>query len=140
MTRIPILTLALLVFAGCGGGGGAPAPAPMVRSNKDEIQERRDEIKALGDVPSDASSEVPKLLRATDDPDPEVRWRAEFALGRVDARGLKALVEAFQDPSPKIRVAAAGVLGPMGKKARSAVPALLRAAEAKRKSVRTWSV
>src|SRR5258705_10757687 len=115
MTRNPLLTSALLLLAACGGGGGGSAPAPSVKSNTDELQERRDEIRALGDVPADASKEVPKLLRAMGDPDAEIRWRAEFALGRVEPRGVKALTDALKDNSPKIRTAAAFVLGPLAK-------------------------
>jgi alpha-L-fucosidase len=137
MTRSTILLLALLA-AGCGGGG---APTPSVRSNTDEVKGRREEIKALGDVPSDASKEVPRLLAAMNDPDPEVRWRAEFALGRVQQpRALKALTVALRDDSPKIRWAAAYALGPLGKNARSTVPALLNALSDKEAAVRVWSV
>src|SRR5262245_1262516 len=126
MVRVWVSLCALLVVVGCGGsGGGGGGGGSSVKANTEEIKSRRDEIKAIADVPSDASKEVPTLLNAMNDPDPEVRWLAEFGLGRVDEpRGVKALIKALDDKSPKIRLAAAYVLGPMGKKAKTAVPAL----------------
>ena len=120
MVRVSTSMAVLLLLSACGGGGSAPAPS--VRANTEERKNRRDEIKALADVPADASKDVPTLLKAMNEHDPEVRWLAEFALGRVDDRGIKALTRALSDDSPKIRLAAAYVLGPMGKRARSALP------------------
>jgi len=137
MKRFLVLVLAL-VGPSCGGGDGATPPT--VRSNTEEVKSRRDEIQALADVPSDASKEVPTLLRAMSDPDPDVRWIAEFGLGRVDARGIRSLADALRDDSSKVRWAAAYVLGPMGKKARSAVPALLNALSDKETGVRVWAL
>lgn len=135
MNRPLIVALALLAPS-CGGGGATP---PLVKSNTEEVKSRRDEIKAIADVPADASKEVPTLLKAMSDNDPDVRWLAEYGLGRVDARGVKALVEALQF-EPTLRVPAACVLGPMGKRARSAVPQLLKLIEDKDKNVRVWSL
>lgn len=137
MNRFPAVSLALTVLAACGGGGGG---SPSVRSNVEEVRSRRDEIKAIADVPSDASKEVPTLLKAMGDPDPEIRWIAEFGLGRVDARGVKALITALRDDSPRIRQAAAFVLGPLGRKARPAVPGLLAATSDPEAGVRVWVV
>jgi|GEM_PF-3102507 len=135
MKRSLIVALALLAPS-CGGGGTTP---PVVKSNTEEVKSRRDEIKAIADVPADASKEVPTLLKAMSDTDPEVRWIAEYGLGRVEARGIKALVETLQF-EPTLRVPAAFVLGPMGKRARSAVPQLLKLIEDKDKNVRLWSL
>ncbi len=135
MTRTPVISLALLLLVSCGGDAGT-----SVKSNTEEKKSRREEMLAIADSPSSASKEVPTLLRAMDDPDPEVRWIAEFGLGRVDARGMKAISDALKDESPKVRWAAAYVLGPMGRKARPALPALLQAASDKEASVRTWAV
>jgi len=109
MTRTPLLSLTLLLLASCGGDAGT-----SVKSNTEEKKSRREEIWAIAEAPSSASKEVPTLIRAMEDPDPEVRWIAEFGLGRVDARGVKALSDALKDESPKVRWAAAYVLGPMG--------------------------
>src|SRR4029450_9648276 len=103
MDRTLMLAPALLAPS-CGGGGTTP---PLVKSNTEEVKSRRDEIKAIAEVPSDASKEVPTLLKALSDPDPEVRWLAEFGLGRVEARGVRALVDALQDSDPTLRFTAA---------------------------------
>jgi alpha-L-fucosidase len=137
MKRFLLLVLALLGPSCSGGGGGT---TPSVRSNSEEVKSRRDEIQALADVPADASKEVPTLLRTMSDSDPQLRWLAEFALGRVDERGIKALVQALRDDSVKIRQSAAFVLGPMGKKARSAISALLSAASDQETGVRVWAL
>jgi hypothetical protein len=93
MARSTIGALALLLGAACGGGG---APAPSVRSNTEEVQGKREEIKSAGEAPVDSSGEVLALLKSMDEPDPEVRWRAEFALGRVGPRGLKGIADALK--------------------------------------------
>jgi alpha-L-fucosidase len=134
MIRIPLACL-LLLLVSCGGDAGT-----SVKSTSEEKKSRREELLAIADAPSEASREVPALLRAMDDPDAEVRWIAEFGLGRVDARGVKAIADALGDESPKVRWAAAYVLGPMGRKAKSALPALLHAAGDKEAAVRTWAV
>lgn len=134
--RLLVLTLALLAPS-CGGSGPTPA---VVKSNTEEVKSRRDEIKAIAEVPSDASGNVPMLLKALSDPDPEVRWLAEFGLGRVDAKGVKALIDTLRHEDPALRFAAAFILGPMGRKAKVAVPALLKAAEDPQKGVRLWAL
>ena len=108
MARSMLVALTLLLGAACGGGG---APAPSVRANTEEVQGKREETKSAGEAPGDSSSEVLALLKSMDEPDPEVRWRAEFALGRVGPRGLKGIAEALKHENPRIRTAAAFVLG-----------------------------
>ncbi|HVR85838.1 MAG TPA: alpha-L-fucosidase [Planctomycetota bacterium] len=137
MARSWIAAAALLVVCSCGGGGDAPAPS--VRSSHDEVQGRRDEIKSAGEAPAESSSEILRLLQAMDDPDPEVRWRSEFALGRVGPRGLRALASALRNDRPQIRRAAAFVLGPHGRKAREAIPALVDALADPEEGVRIWT-
>ncbi|HEV3028448.1 MAG TPA: alpha-L-fucosidase, partial [Planctomycetota bacterium] len=70
---------------------------------------------------------------------PEVRWRSEFALGRVGPRGIQSLASALRNEHPRIRQAAAFVLGPHGPKAREAIPALVEALADKEEGVRVWS-
>jgi alpha-L-fucosidase len=136
MARSTLGALALLLGAACGGGG---APAPSVRSNTEEVQGKREEIKSAGEAPVDSSGEVLALLKSMDEPDPEVRWRAEFALGRVGPRGLKGIAEALKHENPRIRFAAAFVLGAHGAKAKPAIPTLLEALSDKEDGVRVWS-
>ncbi len=54
---------------------------------------------------------VSVLVAYAEDPDPAVRWRALYSLGRTRARlGAPALVSGLQDPDPQVRaVAARGV-------------------------------
>ena len=139
MVRLSISFAVLLVLSACGGGGGGSS-TPSVRANTEEKKSRRDEIQALADVPADASKDVPTLLKAMNDSDPEIRRLAEFALGRVDDRGIKALTRALSDDSAKNRLAAAYVLGPMGKRAKSALPALQKTLTDPERGVRLWSV
>lgn len=127
----------LLILCSCGGGGGAPPPS--VKSDTAEVQERREEIKAAGDAPAESSGEVERLLQGMDDHDPEVRWRSEFALGRVGPRGIKSLAAALKNDNPKIRFGAAFVLGPHGRRAADAIPSLIEALSDKEESVRVWS-
>src|SRR5689334_17659468 len=124
MARSAAAVLALLILASCGGGG---APPPSVKSDNEEVQGKREEIKAAAEAPADSSSEVLRLLKAMEDPDPEVRWRSEFALGRVGPKGIKALAGALRDDHANLRQSAAFVLGANGKKAKIAVPALIDA-------------
>jgi alpha-L-fucosidase len=135
MRQTPVLSLALLLLVSCGGDAGT-----SIKSNTEEKKSRREELRSIAEEPASASKEVPTLLRAMDDPDPEVRWIAEFGLGRVDARGLRAIADALKDESPKVRWAAAYVLGPMGRKAKPALAALASAASDKEAAVRTWAV
>ena len=137
MARSWIAVPALLIVCSCGGGGGAPSPS--VKANNEEVQGKREEIKAAGEAPADSSSEVLRLLQSMDDLDPEVRWRSEFALGRISPRGIKALAAALKNDNPKVRQAAAFVLGPHGRKAKEAIPALIESLTDKEEPVRVWS-
>ncbi len=136
MLRSATGVLALLILASCGGGG---EPAPSVKSDNTEVQGKREEIKAAGEAPADSSGDVLRLLKAMNEADPEVRWRSEFALGRVGPNGIKALAGALRNDNPDIRKNAAFVLGPHGKRAKIAVPALIDALADKSEGVRVWS-
>jgi len=135
MARSPVVCLALLLAASCGGGDSAPS----VRSNSEEVQGRREEVKVAGESSADSSGEVMRLLRSMDDTDLEVRWRAEFALGRVSPYGIRSLADALRDENPRIRLAAAFVLGAQGKRAKPATTALIDALADKEGGVRTWA-
>jgi alpha-L-fucosidase len=136
MGRFWLAVPAFAIVCSCGGGGD---PAPSVKSNTEEVQGRRDEIKSAGDAPAESSGEVLRLLQAMDDPDPEVRWRAEFALGRSGPRGIKSITSALRNESPKIRFAAAFVLGPLGRRAKDSIPALLESLGDPEPGVRVWA-
>src|SRR6185295_11225033 len=133
MARSATGVLALLILASCGGGG---EPAPSVKSDNAEVQGKREEIKAAAEAPADSSSDVLRLLKAMQEPDAEVRWRSEFALGRVGPPGIKALAGALRNDNPDLRKNAAFVLGAHGPKAKIAVPALIDALADKTEGVR----
>ncbi|MBV8878645.1 MAG: alpha-L-fucosidase [Planctomycetaceae bacterium] len=136
MARSWFAAVALSIVCSCGGGG---APPPSVKSNNEEVQGKREELKAAGEAPAESSGDVVRLLQAMDEPDPEVRWRSEFALGRVGPRGIRALASALKHENPRIRAGAAFVLGPHGRKAAEAIPALIDALSDKEELVRVWS-
>lgn len=101
------------------------------------VYKRREAALMLGEDPLLALEAVPALLKALRDDDAQVRWRAEFALGRTGAEGVPKLIDALRGPD---RWAAAYVLGPLGRHARPALPALLEAARDPDPFVRVWAV
>lgn len=104
-----------------------------------DVETRRLAAASLG-ADGIAPAVVPLLLDALLDKDPEVRWRAEFAIGRLGPRAVPKLIEALASNRPSLRRTAAMMLGPIGPKARSAVPALLQAAKDEDRFIRVWSV
>jgi alpha-L-fucosidase len=101
------------------------------------VFKRREAATMLGEDPQLALEAVPLLLHALNDDDAQVRWRAEFALGRLGAEGVPRMVEALRGPD---RWAAAYVLGPMARHARRALPDLLPAATDDNPWVRVWAI
>lgn len=120
--------LAILALLGC---------APRHPLEGTNVFKRREACIMMGDDPQLALEALPLLLRALQDDDAAVRWRAEFALGRLGPEGVPALIDALRGPQ---RRGAAFVLGPMGPHARSALPALREAAADPDPSVRLWAV
>jgi HEAT repeat protein len=87
-------------------------------------------VLSLGVSPSGPSGPaaggvLPRLVRALDDPDPDVRANLAAALVRIGPTAVEPLTAALTDPSPDRRAGAAYALGLMGASARSALPALL---------------
>jgi len=77
-----------------------------------------------------ASSQVRELVRALNDVDGSVRWRAAVALGQLGPAAVEAvrpLAEALEDAEETVRWEAAKALGRIGPGARDAVPALAAA-------------
>jgi HEAT repeat protein len=85
-------------------------------------------IKALGELGPQSATAVPALAELlTHDGDPEVRWRAAFALVRIGptaTAAVPALREALADPDAKVREGAAYALGAVGPAAKDAAGAL----------------
>jgi alpha-L-fucosidase len=121
------LALAVLALASCS------SPHPLDQTN---LHKRREAAAMMGDDPELAREAIPQLLRAMKDVDAQVRWRAEFALGRIRPNGLPALAAALKGPE---RAAAAYVLGSFGPRAKSAIPALREAASDPDPEVRYWA-
>lgn len=105
-----------------------------------DVGTRRTALSLLGESPRHARAFIPLLLQAMNDPDAEVQWRAEFALGRVGAEGVPQIAEGLRHSEAQVRRASAYVLGPMGPTAKAAVPDLLSAAGDADASVRVWAV
>lgn len=79
-----------------------------------------------------SGAELPALLQALKNPDPEKRARAAVRLGQAGSptalkKVLPALVLALKDDSVAVRLAAIAALGNLGQKAEEAVPALASA-------------
>jgi HEAT repeat protein len=74
------------------------------------------------------SKAVPLLLEAAASPDPQVRFRVVWALGKSrDARALESIFRMTSDTDERVRYDAATALGEYGDT--SAVPVLSRLAE-----------
>lgn len=80
-------------------------------------------LKALG---TNASAAVPALLKAMHDPDSQVMWDAAGALGAVGETAVLGLIPLVEDPLPQRRRAAIYALGEIGSPSLPAVPALVR--------------
>ena len=73
---------------------------------------------------------VESLTASLKDPNPDTRYQAARALGRLRAKAkpaLPALVEALGDPDKMVRIGAIYGLADMGPEAEEAVPALRQA-------------
>ena len=122
-----LLPLGLLSLVSCA------SPHPLDQTH---LHKRREAAAMLGGDPELARESIPQLLRAMKDVDAQVRWRAEFALGRLRTNAIPAVAAALKGPE---RAAAAYVLGPFGPRAKAAIPALREAASDPDPEVRFWA-
>ena len=92
---------------------------------------RLEALERLGEAGPIAEPEVPRMLRALGDVDPQVRNAALRALSGLGASGGRAVTGMVQmmrsDPDTSLRVEAAGRLGDLYDAGAPAVPALLTA-------------
>src|SRR5262245_49949766 len=88
---------------------------PLQDSN---VFKRREAAILLAEDKELARRNVAFLLRSMTDIDADVRWRAEFALGRIGADVLPELTAALRGPDAR---AAAYALAPIGKRAKGAL-------------------
>lgn len=77
----------------------------------------------LGEIPDKAS--IPDLVRAVDDEDETVRWKAAFSLKKLGPDALPPLIQTLGSNSSRARRVAAFMLGEFG--VNQAIPALVRA-------------
>jgi HEAT repeat protein len=107
---------------------GEPAAAPLVRL----LAGKNTDLSHLawitfGQMKCSAAAAVPLLLKALKDGNPEVRFKAAYALAST-GQGVQGVVPglllALRDKHPKVRAAAAETLGLLGPEAITAVPAL----------------
>jgi alpha-L-fucosidase len=125
--RLACLSLCLVPLVSCS------SPHPLEQTN---LYKRREAAAVMGGDPELAREAIPQLLRAMRDVDQQVRWRAEFALGRIRTGGIPAIAAQLKGPE---RLAAIQVLGSFGPRARAAIPALREAASDPDAEVRTWA-
>jgi HEAT repeat protein len=104
-------------FAASVLGSGEPSP-----------QRRTPHWLIRGRLRGNADVIVPALLRLSNDPDEDVRWRVTLALGMMGAAGKRAvpyLLNVLKTETPKVRVGAIQALGHIGPVRDDIIPALL---------------
>jgi HEAT repeat protein len=79
----------------------------------------------LGILGHDATSAVPALAHAMQDPNGTVCWSAATALGQIGTNSLSALIDALRTKRRTLREAATAALGSLGPGAGPALPLLL---------------
>jgi hypothetical protein len=127
------------VPAGTAVFRGIPLSGYLDRLRTAAPAERSDVIRALGAFGDDGGTAVAQLARSLNDPDPQVRAAAAWALSqtaRVGASAVPALLGALGDSISKIRVLAALALKAMGPAAAPAVPRLAAALDDQVEDVR----
>lgn len=77
-------------------------------------------------VGTNASTAVPALLKVMRGGQPQVMWNAASALGAIGGPAVLGLVSLLEDPNPEVRRGAIYALGESGPAALPAVPALVR--------------
>jgi len=136
--RRPGLPLAAALLA--LGAPAAPAAEENPYADADPMENHRRAIMGWAGAGLAGAPFVSGLIRDVGGADPDIRWRAEFAIGRIGVAAVPPLVEALKSPDAAIRESSAYVLGTIGPRARGAAPALLEAAKDPEPDVRLWSV
>jgi HEAT repeat protein len=120
------------------GNTQAAVQSLLIRLNDPDQVIRRTAITALGKIK--ARDEVDPLIRMLDDSnDPDIRWRAELALGKIGPDARKAvpkLIELLKNPDHILRRGAATALAGIGPSAKDAVPSLKAVLDDKDENVR----
>jgi hypothetical protein len=101
------------------------APAlPLTMFRQWELQQvAADALARIGEA------SIPELVRLLEHPEPRIRARAAWALGRMGAKAkpaVPALVAALEDDERLVQESAARALGQIGPEAAEAIPDLVR--------------
>jgi HEAT repeat protein len=128
-----------------GWGSGDPKEAALLADalRADDVRDRIAAAEELAHLGSEATSALPALRRALDDANPAVVLAAARALVLVDpedGRGIKALVARLTNGNAAVRAEAATTLARTGRRAREALPALLRAVDDRDGQVRRAAI
>lgn len=102
----------------------ADARRQLTASEAEKRVAAADQLATLG---PQAAPAVPDLVRALDDPNPDVRWhaaRALHAIGPAASPAVNALAKSLKDDNFMVRGHAANALGTIGEAARPAAAAL----------------
>ena len=108
---------------------GSPAKTKLIATLEDaDLEVRFHAANALASIGPDAAVAATALAELVQsDPEPQVRARACWALGKIKAlEKTPVIVEAFQDSSARTRQFSAWSLETIGPEAMSAVPALIK--------------
>lgn len=114
-------------------GAEIKALTGALRNPKSGIRARRNGAEFLGTLRIEAA--VPLLVKAFDDKDAGVRWRAIEAIGKIKDLSARSAVEAkLSDPDLTVRMFAISTLAMLGD--RSSIPALAKMLTSKTPKIR----
>jgi HEAT repeat protein len=123
-----ILEHALEALAMMGPGASSAAPEIAALAAHESQHVRLEAMNALEKIGTSGVIMASGIGGELCDPDPRIRARAVFALGKVayPANSLPKLLQALDDPHHHVRCSAEWVLGRLGRAAREAVPRLVQ--------------
>lgn len=123
---------AAITALGKSGDSAAASILADALVSEEQVVYRRSIAAALANIGSAAKAATPTLTNALDDADAWVRFLALVALVNADCApedAVDVLAEKLTDADGHFLYYAAGALGRLGPRARTAVPALLRASK-----------
>jgi HEAT repeat protein len=144
--RKPLLCVGVAVIVAVAAGSVWLVVWPAWRISRLIRELAKDDwAKASAELESHCPRAVPYLLKALEDPDPQVRGRAALTLHESDAARhllhseISRVVRSLGDDDWQVRMWAAGLLGQLGQDGRDAVPALTLATNDKEPYVRQFA-
>lgn len=106
------------------GGVNAVEPLAESLSDRQPTPVRIASAMALGKLGPDAAPAVDRLRRCLDSHDDALRWHAGFALAKIGAEAIPALIDTLASPAPRTASAAANALELAGSEAKEALQPL----------------